>query len=212
MTSLFLSPHGRCRDTWRQAFPDLSTRPLASPPAHLPPEVSLVWVLSPADRDPAALVAQLSRSVAGRPLVVLADEPQEEQALSALAAGAAGYCNGHAAASVLTQVALAVNNGGVWVGQGLMQRLLGATARGLANRPAATEARAAADAWREKLSARELEAAGLLAQGASNKEIAQRMEISERTVKAHLGALFEKVGARDRLHLSLIINGIDVAR
>jgi DNA-binding NarL/FixJ family response regulator len=63
-------------------------------------------------------------------------------------------------------------------------------------------------AWRERLTAREQEAAILLAQGASNKEIARRMEITERTVKAHVGAMLEKLGARDRLQLSLIINEV----
>jgi DNA-binding NarL/FixJ family response regulator len=43
--------------------------------------------------------------------------------------------------------------------------------------------------------------------GASNKEIARQLGITERTVKAHVGAMLEKLGARDRLKLALIING-----
>jgi len=39
--------------------------------------------------------------------------------------------------------------------------------------------------------------------GRSNKEVADKMFISERTVKAHLGAIFEKLGVRDRLQLVL---------
>ncbi|MFT3962045.1 helix-turn-helix transcriptional regulator [Propionivibrio sp.] len=208
MPSAFLSHDARVRDTWKAAFPDL----LAGPLAHVPPAATLVWALRPPrpDGDAAALVAGLRRQAAGRPLILLADVPDEDEALAALAAGASGYCNGHAAPAVLAQVALAVGNGGIWIGQSLMQRLLAATARGLAAAPSGQEAGAAS--WRERLTAREQEAAALLAQGASNKEIARRMAITERTVKAHVGAMLEKLGARDRLQLSLILNGLEAPR
>ena len=62
--------------------------------------------------DVAALLAGLRRQAGDRPLIVLADVPDEEEALAALAAGASGYCNGHAAPAVLTQVGLAVGVGG----------------------------------------------------------------------------------------------------
>ena len=115
-------------------------------------------------------------------------------------------CNGHAAPSVLQQVALAVENGGIWVGQGLMQRLLAATARVLPE-PDVDKA-----AWRQTLTAREQEAAVLLAKGCSNKEIARQLDITERTVKSHVGAMLEKLGVRDRLQLSLILNGVEKPR
>ncbi len=67
----------------------------------------------------------------------------------------------------------------------------------------------AAPAWQEKLTERELQVARLIAQGASNKEIARQLDITERTVKAHVAALLEKCSARDRLQLSLIFNGVD---
>ena len=125
---------------------------------------------------------------------------------AALAAGAAGYCNGHAAPEVLRQVAMVVENGGIWVGQGLMQRLLAATSRLL------PEGEVNEQSWRAVLTPREHEAAILLAKGASNKEIARQLDITERTVKSHVSAMLEKLGARDRLQLSLIINGIEKAR
>ena len=36
--------------------------------------------------------------------------------------------------------------------------------------------------------------------------------VTERTVKAHVGAMLEKLGARDRLQLSLILNGLEAPR
>jgi DNA-binding NarL/FixJ family response regulator len=203
MPSAFLSSDARIRETWKTAFPDL----IAAPLTRVPAAATLVWVLRPFSPETgvSALISILRRQAANRPLILLADEPNEEEALTALAGGASGYCNGHAAPAVLRQVALAVGSGGVWVGQALLRRLLAATQRGLASSPKTGNANEAV--WRERLTAREQEAAILLAQGASNKEIAWRMQITERTVKAHISATLEKLGARDRLQLSLIING-----
>jgi DNA-binding NarL/FixJ family response regulator len=208
MPAAFLSRDARLRETWKKSFPDL----IAGTLAQVPPAADTIWVLRPTgtEVDTLHLVRGIVRQAAGRPVILLADEPGEEDALRALSAGASGYCNGHAAPAVLAQVALAVASGGVWVGQGLLQRLLAVTSRHLAVSSAASEANQAA--WRERLTAREREAAVLLAQGESNKEIARRMDITERTVKAHVGAMLEKLGARDRLQLSLIINGLEAPR
>ena len=50
----------------------------------------------------------------------------------------------------------------------------------------------------EALSARELEVLSLVARGASNKEIARSLYLSEATVKSHLIHLFGKLGVTDR--------------
>lgn len=202
MPSTFLSSDARRRDSWCEAFPDLLVGRLEQLPSGAGP----VWLLLPAGKQAAATVGRLRKELAGRPLIVLADEPSEDGAMAALAAGAAGYCNGHAAPEVLQQVATVVNNGGVWIGQGLMQRFLAASAR-LLPAPAVENG-----VWRERLTPREQEVAMALAKGASNKEIARQLDITERTVKAHVGAMLEKFGARDRLQLSLVINGIDKTR
>ena len=62
-------------------------------------------------------------------------------------------------------------------------------------------------AWRRAVSAREAEVAQAVAAGKSNREVAEQLFISERTVKAHLGAVFEKLGVRDRLQLALRLSG-----
>jgi DNA-binding NarL/FixJ family response regulator len=55
----------------------------------------------------------------------------------------------------------------------------------------------------KKLSAREAEVLGLLAAGMANKEIARRLGIAERTVKAHLTAVFQELGVTDRTQAAL---------
>jgi DNA-binding NarL/FixJ family response regulator len=56
---------------------------------------------------------------------------------------------------------------------------------------------------RSPLSAREREIVQLVAQGYKNKEMAEKMFISEQTVKNHLHNIFDKVGVSDRLELAL---------
>jgi DNA-binding CsgD family transcriptional regulator len=59
------------------------------------------------------------------------------------------------------------------------------------------------------LSGREKEIAGLLMRGSSNKEIARALHISERTVKNHMGNIFEKIGVNGRVQAVLrLVGGI----
>ena len=197
---LFLSADGRLRDTWRTAFPAARAQRPAEP---LVGDV-LVWVLVAPGEKAARQIAALRQRGVAQPLIVLADEPGEDDALAALTAGASGYCNSHAAPEVLSQVATVVGNGGLWVGQGLMQRLLAGAARLLPPNPS--------DGWADTLTEREREVAHAIARGASNKEVARELAITERTVKEHVGAILEKLGARDRLQLSLIVNGVESSR
>ncbi len=141
-----------------------------------------------------------------QPVVLLSDEPDESLVMQALALGAAGCCNTHAAPDVLRQVALVVSNGGLWVGQSLLRKLVGATSHRLGQQPLEGKN----DDWSALLSEREAQVARLVAAGSSNREIADRLAITERTVKAHLTAIFEKLGLRDRLQLSLRINGLKI--
>ena len=60
---------------------------------------------------------------------------------------------------------------------------------------------------RQKLTKREEEIVGLVAKGYSNKEIAQKLRISERTIKAHLTAIFNKLGMGSRYELMLYKKG-----
>ena len=56
---------------------------------------------------------------------------------------------------------------------------------------------------RSPLSQREREIVALVAQGYKNKEMAEKMFISEQTVKNHLHNIFDKLGVSDRLELAL---------
>ena len=51
----------------------------------------------------------------------------------------------------------------------------------------------------------------LVADGLLNKQIADRLEVQERTVKAHLSAIFEKLGARNRTQAGVILRGLEIS-
>jgi len=67
---------------------------------------------------------------------------------------------------------------------------------------------------RSPLSQREREIVALVAQGFKNKEMAEKMFISEQTVKNHLHNIFDKLGVSDRLELALyaIHNNLHIGR
>ena len=142
----------------------------------------------------------------GQYIVVLADAPRESVVIDAITLGASGCCNSHAAPEVLQQLVLVVENGGLWVGQNLLKEIISSTSRTLVERKNA----GGGHDWSAQLSSREREVAELVAGGASNREVAEKLSITERTAKAHLTSIFDKLGLRDRLQLSLKINGVNV--
>lgn len=60
----------------------------------------------------------------------------------------------------------------------------------------------------DELSSRELQVSKLVSQGLSNKEIASKLKIAERTVKAHMGSIFNKINIKDRVTLGLMVKEI----
>ena len=197
---LFIASDAEPRQNWREAFPGL--RLCARIPAN--PEADVVWVLLPEEGDIVGVLTECRAAARELPIVAISDIPSDNQGLIALGAGVQGYCNGHALPEVLQQVASTVRGGGLWVGQWLLQRLIAGMAHAAAKKFTPPEL----SVWASGLTEREIEVARAVASGASNKEIANRLDITERTVKAHLGAVFEKLKLRDRLQLTLLVNGI----
>ncbi len=64
--------------------------------------------------------------------------------------------------------------------------------------------RVAASAERFRLSVREAEVLALLVLGDSNAEIAEQLYVSHKTVKNHLGAIYERMGVRNRVEAATV--------
>jgi DNA-binding NarL/FixJ family response regulator len=197
--SLLITTDREVLDRWLEAFPAAACA--ASPRAALDsvdPD-SIVWLhLPPEPSSAAVLVWDTARLLAPARIVALSDTPSDEQALDLMERGAVGYCHSHAGAAMLKQVETVVSNQGLWVGPTLLRRLISSSLPPLPEKLAVT-------APLNTLSAREREVAVAVSRGASNKEIARELVITERTVKAHLSAIFLKLGVRDRLHLALVM-------
>jgi len=169
-------------------------------------ENTTAWVHLPSDADKATqlIEATVSHCPDAR-LVALADVPDDNQALQLMEIGIHGYCHAMASPQVLRQISSVVSNQGLWVGPKLLNRLIGAL---MADTKKPLEPPPELDS----LSAREQEVAGLVGGGASNKEIARQLDITERTVKAHISSIFQKLELRDRLQLALMMRDYSTSK
>lgn len=189
---LFFSPAEIVSPRWLQAFPAAQisvTAPIAC-------AYDFVWLLL---NDEMSFVQIQNLSAAGARVIAMTTIESPQEARRALEVGASGYVHYLAIPQVLEQVAQVVAAGGMWLGADLMRQLVLATARIL---PAAATPKIDLTL----LTSREKAVAELVAAGKSNKEVARDLDITERTVKAHLGAAFEKLQVRDRLQLVLMFS------
>ncbi|MFY0665565.1 MAG: response regulator transcription factor [Natronospirillum sp.] len=183
---------------WMQAFEDALTI------TALPPVMgsdTVVWVHTSMADWPQLVAVGVK---CGAHVVVLTLGPRQEELIVALSAGARGYAHAWSSVAILQQIDKVIDNGGLWVGADFLSQLVRNTASQLDSDGNASESE---EDQLCGLTEREREVALAVAAGASNKEVARQLDITERTVKAHLGVVFQKLGVRDRLHLALHIKG-----
>jgi DNA-binding NarL/FixJ family response regulator len=137
-------------------------------------------------------IEAIRRLGASRPevaVVVLTTYSDDESILEALSAGAHGYLTKNATAEDIHRALQAAFAGQAVLDQEVHARLVA--------HATVTDA-GDADELPDGLSAREAEVLGLVAEGLSNAEIAQRLFISRTTVKTHINQILRKTGCRDR--------------
>lgn len=177
---------------------DVRTRLQAREPAAVLLDSELLE--RPIDRQ----VGEIVSLAGGARVIVLTPVFIEDEEIALLKAGAKGCCRRGIDPDSLAQVLSVTANGGVWVTRSLLPRLVSELRKYVdAHRKPATTA-PEADALAE-LTQREREIVRLIVQGASNKEVASSLNISERTVKGHLSNVFQKLGVADRLKLMLYV-------
>jgi len=163
--------------------------------AALVPSVVLFY-LGPAP-EPATFGIVSALSALARTIVV-ADADDDALAIRALKAGASGFCPRDTPTALIRKAVQLVEAGEIWVGRRVMLRLI----EELASLHHATRRDVGGD---DRLTRQEQIVASLIARGAANKEIAERLSISVKTVKTHLSSIFRKFDVSSRLQLALVL-------
>lgn len=132
---------------------------------------------------------RLREDPAAPPVLILTTFDDDELLSGALRAGAAGFVLKDSSAEDLIRAVRTVASGSSWLDPAVTARVL-ATYRAVSPPPPGDTA--------DALTERELEVLRAMASGWSNHEIAERLVISELTVKSHIGRIFTKLGLRDR--------------
>ena len=161
------------------------------------PQVVLMDLNMPG-ADGVSATRRITADHPGTRVVVLTTYADDESIIGALQAGALGYLTKDATRAEIGRAVLAAAAGQAVLDPGVQQRLLSAAARsaGLPGSPGS--AQASGSPGDGDLTPREAEVLRLIAAGASNREIARALFVSEATVKTHVNRIFAKTGSRDR--------------
>lgn len=154
-------------------------------------------------------IAHLKRTNQELKILLLTAELKAEEELAALAAGAAGSCGPNLLPEKIRQILVTVEDGGVWISSAALPQLLQRLKRW--ENITQTENTKKINGQNpgngmSGLTPREREIVNLVAKGDSNKIIARELNITDRTVKAHLSIIFQKLKVNDRLQLALLAN------
>jgi two-component system, NarL family, response regulator LiaR len=156
--------------------------------ATLRPDLMLMDLVMP-DVDGVTAIAAIKRDQPGTRIIALTTFAEADLVLSAVQAGADGYLLKDVDVQELTRAIRTVHSGQPYLHPEATRHLLQATAR--PEQPA------------ERLTGREQEVLTLLARGLTNRQIADTLAISEKTVSVHVSNLLGKLGLASRTQAAL---------
>jgi DNA-binding NarL/FixJ family response regulator len=153
-------------------------------------------------------IAKLQQISPATKIILMTAKPNVPEALSMLETGCKGYCTTRMAPMLLKKAVRMVCKGEIWVGRKVISSLI-RLLTDLTGRHKETPIPLLSRSF-DCLTPRQKEIVQQISAGISNKEIASRLKVSEKTVKAHLTSIFRKIGVSDRLKLALFANGINL--
>lgn len=150
-------------------------------------------------------------------IIAFPNQTSQSAALRMFSQGVNGQCAPFIGMDQLALVLSVVETGEIWGGKTFIENLISESARTASlSAPHTPEThnrgqrrgddkRLINDTILADLTQREMDVAELVAHGLNNKKIAQKLDITDRTVKAHLTAIFKKIDLKDRLSLALLV-------
>ena len=161
----------------------------------LQPDVVLMDIRMPI-MDGVTAIQQMSQRFPDVNVLVLTTFDDDEYVLKAMRHGAKGYLLKDTLSDELAEAIRSVHKGYTHMGPGLFEKTLTA--------PAVSAILPTVPPEFAELTPRELEVLELIAQGSSNREIADLLSISERTVKNHMSSILSRLNLRDRTQAALL--------
>jgi DNA-binding NarL/FixJ family response regulator len=134
-------------------------------------------------------------------IMAISSSGNSKEALAVLKAGAKGYCSNAISGTMLRKAVNAVLSGEVWAGRKVLSELIDEAISARTQKVPHTARLINADS----LSPRQRQIAAMVLDAARNKEIAQKLKISEAAVKAHISAMFRKFNLSTRLELARLL-------
>ncbi len=126
----------------------------------------------------------------------------DSKQIRAYTEGMSGYCVENAKAVIIMEAVKSILKGDIWIKHNLISTVINSLL--LRKQDKTSKKYLENDPFR-LLSRRELDVVERVQTGESNREIADKLCISERTVKAHLSSTFKKLNVPDRLHLVVFL-------
>ena len=165
-------------------------------------EVALLDVRLPG-KDGIGLLKDVKAKWPDLPVIMITSFDEAKYARQALSEGAAGYILKDSSPADLDQaIRVALAGGGNVLSTGVIQNMF-------EEMDSAVETRSPS-ALAEAMSNRETEILGYLVDGASNREIAAALGLSEKTIKAHLAAIYRKLNVGNRTQAAMIAMSIGI--
>ena len=136
-------------------------------------------------------------------IVLIGTMNSEKEAVSALKSGVDGYCNKDVNPTLLRKAVERVQNDEIWLPRNLIRSLLQKLTSSTTGPEQKESDSEPGDL--DCLTDRKREIVHLISRGSTNKEIANRLNVTVATVKAHVTAIFRKLGLSDRVSLAVYV-------